>query len=746
MTQNDLRSSESDRSDQGASDEAWEQLADIVEEFCESWENAPPEPQLDAYIKQVREIQDPGSLQLGLVELVKIELEFRAREPFEWKSLEEYLALMPELGDPDNPPAELVFEEYQHRIRNDKTVQVGEYQTRFPKCYDQLEQMVGDDTVEKTVSVFRARNLNDFVPGNTVDDFDLLSKLGRGAFAVVFLARQNSMQRLVALKISADMGLEGQTLAQLDHPHIVRVYDQRKLVQDNLRLMYMQYIAGGSLAEVIKACHSEDVQLSSEVYLTALDSMLEKAGQSKPVESPNRDWIAKASWSQVACRIGSQIASALDYAHERQVLHRDLKPANILVDGHGYPKLVDFNVSFSKEVVGATAQTFFGGSLAYMSLEQLEAMSPSCKRRADELSGACDVYSLGILLYELLIGKRPFYEPEGFDPSSMLFDFVESRTAGLTETAMNALDGNEFLLVEAIKRTLEPEAEKRITPKALARQLEWAADSSIDGYLANANRGWRNWVSKIPFLTVILISFVIAIFATWFIVSYNLAEAIEAKDEYFYTWLRRSLNIVVFNGGMVALFLMFRKAHRVLQWRETDFRRDEIHAAIHVNLNYGHWAAVMFIALWTFAGLVYPIGLTIGGVKLVGTAWLDFIGSHLLAGLVTGAYVFCGVTCCSLAAWHPQLVRKAIAKDVWLSYKEPVRRLRRRVSFYQVLAIATPLASIAVLINWRHTENTFALGLLSSGALAGLAVLSWTLRKMNESLGIMDAMESRHRP
>ena len=65
--------------------------------------------------------------------------------------------------------------------------------------------------------------------GEKLDDFDLLARLGKGAFATVFLARQRSMQRLVALKVSSDRGAEPQTLAQLDHANIVRVYDQRQI-------------------------------------------------------------------------------------------------------------------------------------------------------------------------------------------------------------------------------------------------------------------------------------------------------------------------------------------------------------------------------------------------------------------------------------------------------------------------------------------------------------------------------------
>lgn len=716
-------------------EQGWEQLADVVEEFCEAWESAPPEPDLEPFAKRVRAIPGDEFARLGLIELVKVDLEYRAQSEFAWKPLEIYLEQWPELGPIDNPPTELIYEEYQHCLKQDSTLPVGHYEKRFPANYEALLKMVNDDTV-KTLSLFRSKSLNDFVPGQSVNDFDLLSRLGRGAFAVVFLARQNSMQRLVALKISANQGLEGQTLAQLDHPHIVRVYDQQVLDSQNLRLMYMQYISGGSLADIIQQCHSGDHERSPAGFLAALDEMLANAGQSPPVESPNRNRIRQANWSQVISQIGSQIASALEYAHEHEVLHRDLKPANILVDEHGYPKLVDFNVSFGKQVIGASAASFFGGSVAYMSLEQLEAMSPDCPRRAEELSGACDVYSLGIMLYELLVGRRPFSESSEFRIEDLIGQFVDSRTQGLPADARKQLEPHGYILSNAIQRALEPDPERRIKPASLKKQLEWAADSTLDSFLTPHRKGWRVWASWKPFATVICLSFVIATFAAWFIISYNLAEAIEEKDVWLYTWIRRGTNVLMFNGGMIALYVMFRPALRILKQPQGKFSSVETRSAIYVNLNYGHWAAVLFILLWTVAGLVYPIGLTIGGAGLAPTAWLDFIGSHLLAGLTTGAYVFCGVTCCSLAAWQPQLIRTAMQKDVLADWSHTLHRLRQRIAFYQVLAIATPLASIAALVTWRQTTNSFALGILSTGALAGLVFLSWTLRQIQRSLEI----------
>ncbi len=213
--------------------------------------------------------------------------------------------------------------------------------------------------------------------GETLDDFDLLVELGSGAFAKVFLARQRSMQRLVALKVATDTSDEPQTLAQLDHDHIVRVYDQRSLPDRKLRLLYMQYIAGGTLQAVIQRVRqTPPAERNGKLILDVIDESLERRGESRPSESSMRAWLAKATWPEAVCWLGAKIARALDYAHRLGVLHRDVKPANILITPEGSPKLADFNISFSAKVAGATPAAYFGGSLAYMSPEQLEACHP----------------------------------------------------------------------------------------------------------------------------------------------------------------------------------------------------------------------------------------------------------------------------------------------------------------------------------------------------------------------------------
>src|SRR5205085_10579734 len=115
------------------------------------------------------------------------------------------------------------------RKRVGETVWASDYYQRFPERAVELARLLGGTASTRSTSVFSVRAPSDAKPGDRLDEFDLLALLGEGQFAKVFLARQTGMQRLVALKVSAHRGAEAQTLAQLDHPHIVRVYDHRAL-------------------------------------------------------------------------------------------------------------------------------------------------------------------------------------------------------------------------------------------------------------------------------------------------------------------------------------------------------------------------------------------------------------------------------------------------------------------------------------------------------------------------------------
>ena len=309
------------------------------------------------------------------------------------------------------------------------------------------------------------------------------------------------MQRIVALKVSADKGNEPQTMALLDHPHIVRVFDQRRLPDRRLRLLYMQYVPGGTLQSVVDVIRHlpPDMRCGARL-LDAIDQALTNRGESPPAESPLRHRLATATWPQAVCWLGSRLAAALAYAHGRGVLHRDVKPANVLVAADGTPKLADFNISYSSKLEGTTAAAYFGGSLAYMSPEQLEACNPTHGREADDLDGRSDVYSLGVMLWELLTGKRPFPDcPPSSNWSATLDTMLEDRKKGVATAVIGQLPRDcPPGLKQILLSCLAVDRDKRPSAALLSRQLELALEPQVMRLLRPRPGALRNWVRRYP--------------------------------------------------------------------------------------------------------------------------------------------------------------------------------------------------------------------------------------------------------
>jgi eukaryotic-like serine/threonine-protein kinase len=211
--------------------------------------------------------------------------------------------------------------------------------------------------------------------GQQVDRYQVTGHLARGGMADVYLAEDVDLGRKVALKVmlnalAADeqyvqrFRREAQTVARLDHPNIVQVYGTG-LTPDGRPYIAIQYIAGRSLRD------------------TLLD--LRERGKLLPTSQ--------------ALGIVRQIAGALGVAHAAGVVHRDIKPSNILIRPDGIPVLVDLGIASVQGDPRLTQTGSMMGTPHYMSPEQV---------RGTPLDGRSDLYSLGVILYELLAGSRPF--------------------------------------------------------------------------------------------------------------------------------------------------------------------------------------------------------------------------------------------------------------------------------------------------------------------------------------------------
>ncbi len=612
----------------------------------------------------------PESLRrLVLTELIKIDLEYRWQHHELPKLVEEYVEDFPELAEKGEVPCDLIYEEFHVRRQTDDPPKSEIYYTRFPKQVDKLRRMM---TLEPnhmtTTTLVSGQRETELDVGQQIDDFDLLVKLGKGSFGSVFLARQRSMQRLVALKISRDRGVEPQTLAQLDHPHIVRVYDQRVLTERKLQLMYMQHIPGGTLQDVMEAARQQAPALrSGKIVLEAIDRSLDNHGATPPTDSSTRRKLATASWAEAVCWIGSRMAAALDYAHARGVLHRDIKPANVLLAADGSPKLVDFNVSFSSKLEGATPAAYFGGSLAYMSPEQIEAYNPDHNRAPDELDGRSDIYSLGIVLWELLTGARPFEDPRMDDcigdTPKLLTRLAAGRLAGLTEVALKSLPRDlPQGLPQVLTSCLAANVEDR--PQAggqLARQLDLCLKPRVQSLLRPKLGSLRQRLQRWPFWFFVAVGLMpSAVFSTLNLM-FNSGQFIDETGpthDFFWKVEVPVVNLVSFP---IAIFCVFAFAWpvlaavgRVASGKPMDLNR--LTTLRWRALWVGDFAAWFGMALWLVSGVIFPYWQYLHfGENKVG--WLNFLASQIACGWISSTLTFFLLTWMFVRAFYPVLVR-----------------------------------------------------------------------------------------
>jgi hypothetical protein len=204
--------------------------------------------------------------------------------------------------------------------------------------------------------------------GDIINQYQVVEHIGRGGMADVWSARDGKLNRMVAVKTVAHglstendpVGMfkrEAQTIAGIEHPHILPVYDFGEH-QGSLYIV-MRYVSGGSLS----------------------------------------GWMDRAPLSiDEAVRVSAAVAQALDHAHAKNVIHLDLKPQNVLLDGHNSPYLADFGLAAALDTSGRAANPG-SGTLMYMAPEQLTA---------ETLDRMADVYSFAVMTYHILNGRLPF--------------------------------------------------------------------------------------------------------------------------------------------------------------------------------------------------------------------------------------------------------------------------------------------------------------------------------------------------
>jgi Tol biopolymer transport system component/tRNA A-37 threonylcarbamoyl transferase component Bud32 len=263
--------------------------------------------------------------------------------------------------------------------------------------------------------------------GTKLGPYEILSPLGAGGMGEVYKARDTRLNRTVAIKVSNEhfserFESEAHAVAALNHSHICTLHD----VGPNY--LVMEYIEGTTLRGPLPLAQ--------------------------------------------ALKYGAQICDALDAAHRKGITHRDLKPANILVSKAGI-KLLDFGLAKTAKTAGPlddatlsralTGKNEIVGTLYYMSPEQLQAQATG-----QEVDGRSDIFSFGLVLYEMITGKRAF---DGNSPATVIAAIMERPAPEIGDIAPPALD-------RILKRCLEKDPENRWQcAKDLKAELEWIAQA-----------------------------------------------------------------------------------------------------------------------------------------------------------------------------------------------------------------------------------------------------------------------------
>jgi serine/threonine protein kinase len=707
-------------------------VAERVAAFVRAWRPEAP-PALADFLPPP---EDPLR-RLVLVELIKADLGLRGRHQAP-RPLADYLAAFPELPA-DALPVDLIYEELHQRWLAGESVDAAESLHRYPTQAGPLARLLEQGPATRSTAVSPPAPPPEVRAGDRLDDFDLLAPLGEGTFARVFLAWQRSMARRVALKVSADQGGEGRTLAQLDHPGIVRVFDQRVLPGRGLRLLYMAYVPGGTLQDVLDRLRAlPPGQRGGRELLRVIDAALTARNEPAPAEGPFRSWLESHSWPEAVCWLGARLADALDYAHAQGVLHRDIKPANVLLAADGSPLLVDFNIGCCSKLDGAGPAALFGGTLPYMAPEQLEAFNPLHPRAPDSLDGRCDLYSLALTLWELLTGRRPFPgEHLGDDWFFTLTAVTAGRRDGLPEAASRDLPaGCPPGLEAALRRCLAPSpADRFATAGELARELRLCLQPHTRALLQPAPGTWTDRFRRWPLAALLTAGLVPNAVAALLNIAYNQAAIIgplrDPAAQAEFTRLQIVLNSVLFPLG-VAVFVAAAapvvaglKRLRAGEALPADERRRRRRRCLRL----GEWLAAVSVALWVVAGILFPLLLGARSGALGPGDFLHFVASQTLCGLIAGTLPYFGVNFLAVHALYPAFLRpedEPSPADV-----RELNRLGRGLNRFLGLAAMVPLLGVAALAG-AGAADRWVLAALSATGLLGFGGAMAMTRRIND--------------
>jgi serine/threonine protein kinase/lipoprotein NlpI len=425
---------------------------------------------------------------------------------------EDLLAEWPSGAQPEQEAASAIFQDFCKRRQKDPhATSVHEAQEGLAGHGESMDLLVREDALLASLSGPERSSPRFSLPevGDRLFGFRLLHELGRGSFARVFLAAQDDLaSRPVVLKVSNLEGDEPQTMAMLQHTHIVPIHSVHEDRRAGLRAVCMPYFGGASLSAVLREAGVSwtPVRSGEELVraLKAVQAPLPQGDPTGPAPALSGDPKVLAllgcySYVQAAAWVIARLAEGLQHSHSRGVLHRDIKPSNVLLGMDGQPMLLDFNLAQVNR--GEQVKVVLGGTINYMAPEHLRSLASRDPAVAREVDHRADIYSLGMVLFEMLVGRRPFAQSASYTPLPLLVEAMAVERGKAPPSLRGALPDSPWDLDSIVRKCLAPSTEDRYQQaEHLAEDLDRFLDDRPLRYAPEVSlrQRYRKWRRRHP--------------------------------------------------------------------------------------------------------------------------------------------------------------------------------------------------------------------------------------------------------
>jgi hypothetical protein len=460
--------------------------------------------------------------------------------------------------------------------------------------------------------------------------------------------------------------------------------------------------------------------------------VLEAVGACEPGPVPvnaagvrDKEFLARCDRVEAVCWLVARLADALDHAHRQGILHRDVKPSNILLNSNGRVMLMDFNLATDPR---RNEGQRFGGTLSYMAPEHVDALNPAVLSPRESVDARSDIYSLGVVLFEMLTGQRPFAPaPETGSVGKVLMAVAAERRLG-APTPLRLRPDLPPVLDRVVRRCLDPDRRYQRASELTqvldgCRQLQrWERD------FPPPSRATR-FAHAAPILAFVFLGIAPHVLGSLVNIAYNAFAIVRDLS----TRQQETFQLVIMGYNVLAYPLciwLFCRVMVPVTWTRKRLATGEVLDAevVAAQRREALRGPQLIVALaclgWLPGGVVFPLAIHLLAGPVGAEVFLHFMVSFSISGLIATTYSYFGMQVFVLRILYPRL---------WVDPVGPQQQARRelgpienRLRVFQFAAGLIPLSGAMLLMGVGHEHHTAPLfralvvGLIGLG-MAGFA-------------------------